>query len=294
MIRITLSLLAILLCSSPLLAQSYNLLYKLEEGKEYRFKEIEETSALAQSSDGRGTQIDRRTIRYFTINVEKSGSSGIQYVFVQDTAIVEESGDDAAIRQQYQDFQNIITQKPIRVRQTPSGQVESTTALQPLNAEAIFGRGATDAMFTQRAALFPSLPSRELKPGLSWSETQRDTLFPSKDIPQVGRGTGVRYLSRSTEYTIGALDKKESYNCLKVSWEGTSSLEEKIIYSSLEEFTEDHTNTNGDLFIDIDSGLPVKLDVYSNQENTRALFGAQSNVVPSSVRTHTTLELFSQ
>ncbi len=275
-------------------APNLRLQYNLEEGKEYRFKEIEETTALAQSSDGRGTQIERRTTRYFTISVEKCGSEGVQYVFVQDTAIVDESGEDASIRQQYQVFQNIITQKPIRVVQSQTGNTVSTAALQPLNLEAVLGRGANDAMFTQRAALLPALPDRELTAGLTWKEAQRDTLFPTKSIPQVGRGSGVRYTARATEYTIGAVEMKEGYSCLKVSWKGNSSLEEKIIYSSLEEFTEDNTETTGDLHIDIETGIPVKIDIYSNQENTRALFGKQSNVIPSSVRTHTTLELFSQ
>ncbi|MFA6234723.1 MAG: hypothetical protein WC824_11135 [Bacteroidota bacterium] len=129
---------------------------------------------------------------------------------------------------------------------------------------------------------------------MAWTETKHDTLFPSKDLPRVGRGSGVRFLAHTTGYTIGDAEQKEGYRCLKVSWKGHASLEEKIIYPSLEEFTEDNTETTGDLFIEIDSGIPVKLDVYTTQENTRALFGAQTNVIPSSIRSHTTLELFSQ
>ncbi|MFZ1731873.1 MAG: hypothetical protein WBQ23_13220 [Bacteroidota bacterium] len=293
MTRIIFSFIALIVFLAPLQAQTYELRYKLQINKDYRFKQVEETSAMAQSSDGRGTQIERKTIRYFTITIEKSGVEGIQYVFVQDTAIVEESGEDASIQQQYIDFQNILTRKPVRVRQSSTGIIESTVALEPLNAETVLGRGATDAMFLQRAALLPSLPAKKLEPLMTWAETQRDTLYPSKDNPQVGRGTGVRFIANSTNYTVGSSEQKEGFSCLKVSWISNASLEEKIIYPSLEEFTEDNTETTGDLYIDLETGIPVNLDVYTTQENTRALFGKQSNVIPSSVRTHTTLELFS-
>jgi hypothetical protein len=288
------TLLSLVFLTASLHAQSYELRYQLEEGREYRFKQVEQTTALAQSSDGRGTQIERNTKRYFTLSIEKSGTEGVQYIFVQDTAIVEETGEDVSMQRQYLDFQNILTGKPIRVRQSPSGKVESTVALEPLNVETILGPGATDAMFTQNAALLPALPVKKLDPKMKWTETQRDTLYPSKEIPRIGRGSGVRFLEHSTDYTVGDVEQKDGFRCLQVSWKSSASLEEKIIYSSLEEFTEDNTETSGDLLMDIASGIPIKLDVTTTQENTRALFGAQSNVIPSSVRTHTTLELFSQ
>ncbi len=293
MTRISLFLAIILVFATSLQAQPYQLRYQLTKGKQYRFKQVEETTALAQTSDGRGTQIDRKTTRYITILVEEAGIEGVQYVFVQDTAIVGENGEDATMQRQYLDFQNIITRKPIRVHQSPSGKVLSATALEPLNVEKVLGPGATDQMFTQQAALLPSLPVEEIKPGMNWTETMRDTLFPSKELPRIGRGSGIRYLAHTTEYTIGSLETRDGFQCLKISWKGNAGMEEKIMYTGLEEFTEDKTETSGDLYIDLVSGLPVKLDIYTDQENTRALFGEQSNVVPSSIRTHMTLELFS-
>jgi hypothetical protein len=294
MARYTVLLLSLFLFPSLLAAQSYDLRYRLEKGRTFRFKQTEQITALAQASDGRGTQIDRRTTRYFTISIENGGIDGVQYTFVQDTAIVDENTEDASVQRQNIDFQNILTRKPIRVRQSPSGKVESTMPLEPLNVEALLGPGATDAMFMQRAAVLPALPHKPLEPGLSWNEAQRDTLFPSKEHPRLGRGNGVRYLSHLTEYRVGDLAEVDNHRCIKVSWEGKADLEEKIIYPSLEEFNEDRTVSNGELMIAIDSGLPVKMDVFLDQENTRALFGDQNNVIPSSIRTHTTLELFSQ
>lgn len=293
MTRITLLITFFVLLAGGLHAQPYLLRYQFEKNSQLRFKQVEETTALAQTSDGRGTQIERKTTRYFTLSIEEAGPEVVQYVFVQDTAIVGESSEDAAVQRQYLDFQNIITRKPIRVRQSPSGKILSTIALEPLNIEKLLGPGATDAMFTQQAAILPALPTDEIKPGMTWTETTRDTLYPSKELPRIGRGSGVRFLAHTTEYTVGGTEEKDHFLCLKISWKGNAGMEEKILYGNLEEFTEDKTQTSGDLFIAIENGLPVKLDIYTDQENTRALFGEQSNVIPSSIRTHTTLELFS-
>lgn len=294
MIRTCILILHLLLALSPLYAQSTELRYRLQEGKTYRFKQVEETTALAQTNDGRGAQIDRRSTRYFTITIEKAGIDEFQYLFVQDTAIVAENSEDATVQRQNVDFQNVLTKKRVRVRQSPSGKVLGTSAVDPLNVQALFGPGANDGLFTQRAAIFPALPGSSIEPGMRWTDARRDTLYPSKEIPRVGRGSGVRFLSSTTEYTAGDIADREGYRCIKVSWEGNAAMEEKIVYGNLEEFTEDESQTSGELFIAVDNGLPVFMDVTTEQENTRALFGEQNNVIPSSVRTHITLELFSQ
>lgn len=278
----------------PLLAQSIELRYQFPAGKEYRFKQVERTTVLAQSNDGRGTSIDRRTTRYFTVTIERADIDEFQYLFVQDTAIVDESGEDAGSQRQNLDFQNVLTKKRIRVRQSPSGKVLATIAVDPLNVQSLLGPGASDAMFTGRAAIFPALPLRPIEPGATWTDTRRDTLFPSKDLPGVGRGSGVRLVANSTAYTIGDIADREGHRCVAVSWQGNAAMEEKIIFEKFEEFTEDETATTGELFLSVASGLPVFMDITTEQENTRAVFGDQNSVLPSSIRNHITLELFSQ
>lgn len=276
------------------LAQTVDLRYRFDEGAEYRFKQVEKTTALAQTNDGRGTSIDRRITRYFTVHVESSGMEEFRYLFVQDTAIVDENGEEAAIQQQNLDVQNVLTRKRIRVRQSPSGRILSITAVDPLNLAQRFGPGVTDGMFTQRAALFPALPVRPVEPGMVWKDSRRDTLYPSKDLPGAGRGSGIRLTANETEYTIGDFNERDGLRCLAVTWTGNSELEEKIVYDKLEEFTEDATVASGELQVDTATGLPVFMDITTEQENTRAVFGDRNNVIPSSVRTHLTLERFSQ
>jgi hypothetical protein len=275
-------------------AQTVELRYQFPPGKEYRFKQVERTTVLAQTNDGRGTQIDRRTTRYFTVTIERADIDAFEYLFVQDTAIVDESGEDAGSQRQNLDFQNVLTKKRIRVRQSPSGKVLATTAVDPLNVQDLFGPGTSDAMFTARAALFPALPLRPIEAGAQWTDTRRDTLFPSKDLPRVGRGSGIRLLSNATTYTVGDIGDREGIRCVTVSWLGNVAMEEKVIFETVEEFTEDETVTTGELVLAVDSGLPVFMDITTEQENTRAVFGDQNSVIPSSIRNHITLELFSQ
>lgn len=294
MIRLLFFLSALVCFPATPSAQPLDLRYDLKEGQEYRFKQVETTTALAQANDGRGTSIDRRITRYFTITVEKSGMEEISYLFVQDTAIVSENSEEAAMQRQHIDVQNVLTKKRIRVRQSSSGKLLSVTAVDPLGVQQRFGPGVSDAMFTQRAALLPALPTRPVEPGMVWQDSRRDTLYPSKEVPGAGRGSGLRLTANATEYTIKDFDERQGYRCLAVNWTGNSELEEKIVYDNLEEFTEDASTVSGELFVATDSGLPVFLDVTTEQENTRAVFGEHNNVVPSSIRTHLTLELFSQ
>ena len=287
-------LLATFLLAATSSAQPLDLRYHLAQGSTYRFKQVENTTALAQTNDGRGTNIDRRITRYFTVTVESAGIEEFGYLFVQDTAIVDENNEEVSIQRQNLDIQNVLTRKRIRVRQSPGGRILSITAVDPLDLARRFGPGVTDAMFTQRAAIFPALPTRPVEPGMVWEDNRRDTLYPSKDLPGAGRGTGIRLTANSTEYTIGDFSERQGHRCLAVTWSGNSDLEEKILYDNLEEFTEDATSISGELHVATESGLPVFMDVSTEQENTRAIFGDRNNVLPSSVRTHLTLELFSQ
>ena len=292
--RHLLSLLVVLVPMALLPGQTMELRYQFKEGSEYRFKQVEQTTALAQTNDGRDANIDRRITRYFSILIERSAADELQYVFVQDTAIVDENSEEAAIQQQNLDFQNVVTKKRIRVRQSAGGKILSAIAVDPLDVRQRFGSGVSDALFTQRAAIFPALPDRALETGMSWTDSRRDTLFPSKELPGMGRGTGIRLTAGNTEYTIGKVDERQGLRCLEVRWIGHASMEEKIVYEKLEEFTEDESHTSGELSVAVDSGLPVFMDITTEQENTRAFFGDRNNVIPSSIRSHITLELFSQ
>ncbi|MDT8323889.1 MAG: hypothetical protein RRA94_07265 [Bacteroidota bacterium] len=273
-------------------AQDYLLRYDPDQGS-YTFKQLEETTAMAQSNDGRTMDINRKTTRYLTVDVEAVGDEGISYTCTQDTAIVEESTADPRIQRQNLIVQNILTGKPVRVRQSLSGVTLEHTALVPLQAQRILGPSANDAMFTPRAVILPVLPDRPLTVGMRWTEKHADTLQPSKSHPQYGTGSGIRYQQSSTEYEVAGRETIDGTACLRLTWEGRSGMEEKVMYGNLEEYTEETTRSSGEMLVEIDSGLPRKVDVYSDKEATRALFGAQSSVIPSSISTHTVLDLIS-
>lgn len=283
----------LLTLSQPILAQELQLRYLLPGDTRYKYKQVEETTALAQTNDGRTMDINRKTTRYFSLRVTQSDASGVMYVSTQDTAIVEETTADPRIQMQNTLVQNILTGKGVRVRQSANGQVEETTPLVPLEAQRLLGPAANDAMFAQRAVILPVLPKRVLSVGMRWTESHSDTLRPTKNIPQFGNGSGIRLVSSSTEYEVAATQDVDGIPCLLIKWKGVSGLEEKIIYNSLEEFSEDQTRSSGEMLVVVETGLPKRIDAYSDKETTRAVFGEQSSVVPSSISTHTILDLIS-
>lgn len=273
-------------------AQAWEIHYRLPVGREYKFKHVENMSALAQTNDGLGTQFEKNTTRYLTLLIEESDASILQYLFTQDTAVVRERGDrgDAASI----DFENVLTGRPVRVRMTPNGRLESAIPVQPLRIQALSGISGSEAMFTQRAVVLPGIPDRTLSPGLRWNDIVVDTLHPSKELPRFGRGSGVRFINNRIEYTVEGPETVSGITCLRLKWSGVQFYEEKIMFSSLEEFSEDNTKIEGSMLIAIDSGLPVTIEVKTENESTRAVFGEQSSVIPSTITTVSTLELLPQ
>lgn len=287
--------LMLLLCSGmSLQAQEYRLRYALPKDATYKFKQKERTTALAQSNDGRSTEIDRSTTRYFTMTVTGTTDDAVSYTVVQDTAIVEENNEDPRVQRQNLLMQNILTGKAVTVRQSTTGAIEETRARTPLGAQDILGPTVSDAMFTAKAALLPQLPGRPLRIGMTWTEEHRDTLRPSKTLPGIGSGSGIRYLDRRTEFTVVGTETLRGIECLALKWQTTGSMEEALLYDGLEEYAEEFRSGSGEMKISLDSGLPLWIEIYSDEESTHAMFGKQNSVVPASINTHTTLELFSQ
>lgn len=276
------------------LAQEYELRYAIPESDSYRFKQVEETTALAQSNDGRTVEIDRKTTRYFTLTVDNVTADAITYTVVQDTAIVEENNEDPRVQRQNLLSQNILTGNRVRVRQSLTGKILETRALDPPQARETLGPAVNDAMFVQRAAILPRLPERSLRDGLRWNEQRGDTLQPTKTLPGYGTGSGVRYIGSSTEYTVTGTETLQERDCLVLKWKSNGSMEEALMFETLEEFNEEFTEGSGTMKIALETGLPLWVELYSEQETTRAIFGKQTSIIPASISTHTTLEFFSQ
>lgn len=284
----------LMILSLPAGAQQVRLQYDLPAGSDFTFKQVEKTSAMAQSNDGRSTKIDRQVTRFFTLTAEETTPTSVTYLLKQDTALVEENNEDPRIQQQNLLMQNLLTGKPVRVRQSRDGRVESTQPVSSLGAAKLLGPGASDAMFAQRAAILPVLPDRPIAAGMSWTDARADTLYPKKTLPEFGNGRGVRYMSGSTDYTVTGQDIVHGISCWLITWKSRTFMEEQILFDRLEEYTEDNTSSTGEMYIAKEGSIPVKVDVVSTRESTRALFGARTSVVPTSVTTHTILERISQ
>jgi hypothetical protein len=269
------------------LAQQYTLRYDLPPGT-YHFKRVETTTALAQSNDGRSTTIDRITTRYYTVTVDASKDGNIHYEVVQDTAIVEDSPGIASSDPTGIAYENILSGKRMRAVISPLGTPVHVEAMDDLNLKALFGPMASESIFLQEAFIFPTLPERTVESGMTWTETQGDTLFPKRQLPGYGNGDGVRLQSMRTAFTVGGMDREGGSACLELKWKSTMLLEDQTIYAKLEDFTETSTTIDGSMCFDVEHGRLLKSTVNTRQESTRALFGEGSSVVPSSTTTEMT------
>ena len=93
----------------------------------------------------------------------------------------------------------------------------------------------------------------------------------------------------STKYRVDSLVKLHGRECLKLTWTGTVTAESKALFSTSERFTEDETAVEGTLYVRISDGLPVRFSLRTRKQSTVAVFEQESEVLPSSSTTETTL-----
>ena len=279
---------AMVLGASITLAQPYSLRYQFEPGT-VKFKRMETTTALAQSNDGRSTAINRITTRYYTVTFEGASDGNIHYVLVQDTAVVDDapglaSSDPTAIA-----YQNLLSGKRIRAVISSSGKPVDVKALDDLNIRTLLGPSASEASVLQEAFILPTLPERSLDIGMTWTEQQRDTLYPARQLQGFGRGEGIRMQSMQTSFLVESMGDVQGTPCLSLKWNSSMLLEDQTTYAKLEDFVETSTVMTGSLCFDTNNGRMLKSTVKTERESTRALFGESSSVVPSSTVTEMTL-----
>jgi hypothetical protein len=273
--------------------QTHTLRYSFEQGQKLQYKRTEKAKILSQTSDGMSATIDRTTANYYSVSIEKGSGSEIAFRIVQDTAItteqsgVDEPGDKL-------DLQNLISKKPIEITMSPLGDLKTVRPLVALRISELLGQAVNDTVWAKQVMIFPALPKKALAPGMTWTDARNDTLYPKRTLPKFGAGSGKLIQSLTTIYNVDGLEDIGGFSCLKLSWRGRRFFESKMIYSAMEEFVEEETNTSGSLFFALKQQMVVKTTEKIEKESTRAIFGKEHTVIPASTTTETTLELLTQ
>jgi|GEM_PF-2456286 len=272
-------------------AQEFKLVYRFPAGKEHRYKRTEKTAAIGQTQKGLLADIDKTVETFFTLKGELTSSGEIALLYSQDTAFVDDrSVSNRAMTSSRPDFDNILTRKPVRLSITSNGELLNAVPTTPLSAPGS-AVALNQSILARQAMLLPALPKRAVGVGDSWTEVDSDTLLPKSSDPVLGKGEGLRLTSVKTVYTADSLVRIGGYNCLKISWQGTVLVEGKTIFKGSEIFTEEEAWIEGALYFAHKEGLLVKLAIRNRKETTRAVFATDSEIIPMSFTTESTIEL---
>ena len=284
-IRVTRILLVCALLSLGASAQKRDLTYQLAEGATLKYKRLENSTGMAHTMKGLLTEMNKSVESFLTVRVEKSSPDQMVLTVTQDTALVT---DRAVSQSQGVDFNNVLTRRPVRLTLNRKGALLRAEPLAPLEVQGS-PIPVNPGVFARRAMVFPTLPARSLAVGDTWTDTVSDTARPRYMDPALGEGKGLRYTQAHTKYRVDSLVKLHGRECLKLTWTGTVTAESKALFSTSERFTEDETAVEGTLYVRISDGLPVRFSLRTRKQSTVAVFEQESEVLPSSSTTETTL-----
>ena len=269
----------LMLAAADAAAQSRDLRYVLKEGATLKYKKLETMKSEAQTIRGLYADIDKNTEAYISLKAEKAVGGDLVYVFLQDTAFVEDRSQSASTVPKGFDFQNAISKKAIRVRISTKGDLRDAVPLVPIDLSSS-GMPISERVLARQAAIFPALPLRSVKVGDTWTDAVKDTTHPRQKDSRFGNGTGTRYTSIRTTYSVDSLVKHNGYMCLKITWKGTISTEGKMIFQRADSFNEEESAVSGSLYFAAGDGLLVELAVHTGKEATSAMFSTESEVIP--------------
>ncbi len=292
--RLSLPILAILLCSAAFMASAQEAVtpvYTFQPSGTLKYKKVEHTDAYTQVQNGLDADINRQTETYFGVNGVASPDGNPTFELVQDTVFVEEKSRTRVDQEAALAFVNIVTKKRLQFRITPQGGLITAVALDRLARPQNVPSSVPDSYFAQQSMFLPPLPTREVRPGDTWTETRSDTLNNSRTTADVDRSDNITFITSTTEWTIGDWESLSSRRCLKISSRNVLLTETKRIQGRNETYIEDRTVTTATVYLDVAGGVLVKSETKTNTESTLATYNLESTVRPSTIKTEKTIIL---
>lgn len=284
-------IITLLLIPLQLLPQSYDLNYSFTEGKDFRYKKTEKTSAFKQTQTGLSTDLNKTVETFFSIRPQAK-SDRITFLYLQDTALVEDRSTSRSYLSDAPDLSNVLTKKPVRITMSTKGELHAAEPQTPLTAGMNLPPGLSDAVFARTAMVFPLLPKKDLHVGMKWTESVGDTSRPQQNAPHLGGvGNGVRYFTSSTAFHVTGKERKLGQDCVRIEWKTEAFMEMKMIFPKSETFVEEKTSVSGEMFFNPQRGVLVHLTTDSQKEGTTAIFSDETAILPSTSTVQTTIQL---
>lgn len=242
--------------------ESYKLEYKFEKGKTYLYKDFT-TGDMTQEMMGKEMKMKNESnavIRLVVDDVTKDAKA-VLLVSTDSLSVFSSTpiGDTTMIM-------NELIGKRTKVVLSSTGKIEKRETIDSIK---LMGRASGAA---QREGIkFAQLSDKPVKIGETWTSSTQDT------VNQMG---GKILVSSDFDYSLAGKEKKNGFDCLKITYKGKTTTEGKGNMQGMEFFIDGSGKINGTFFFDPKTGLLVYEETNSESETNMATTGEQSMIIP--------------
>lgn len=250
--------------STVVAQEKYQLTYKMEKGKTYRYaQDIAISSAQEIAGQDMKFSADGHNVTNFLVeDISPSGVFTVLYSYEEYRLHTKGMGRDTTM-----DITG-MTGRRVRVEISKLGKIEKETTIDSGKVE-----GKSIAMKFMGGLNFPLLSEKRVRIGDKWSKISTDT----SNLEE-----GQTITKGSVEYTFSGKETKGSHNCLRIDYKGTTETTGKLKQMGMDVVLEGNGEITGIAWFDPSSGIMVEMQSTTSMELTMAMTGQAQMTIPMS------------
>jgi len=249
--------------------QTYTLVYKFAPGQSYQYKSVSEGTVI-QEMMGQEMKMENGsdlTVSLATEKVGKDGSMTLMTKLVEGTTRMKNPMQDTTIAM------TEMIGKRMKIQVKSDGVILNREIVDTVETE-----GRMRGVGQREAVRFHILPAKAVKVGETWSSTFTDTVD--------NLGGKIVNVVNST-YNVLGTEQKNGAPCLKVSYNGSITIEGSGTMQGMDLFIEGGGKVAGTMFFDPERGMVIEDESTTETESTIAVTGQQNMTIPISQKSTT-------
>jgi hypothetical protein len=249
--------------------QTYTLVYKFAPGQSYQYKSVSEGTVI-QEMMGQEMKMENGsdlTVSLATEEVGKDGSMTLMTKLVEGTTRMKNPMQDTTIAM------TEMIGKRMKIQVKSDGVILNREIVDTVETE-----GRMRGVGQREAVRFHILPAKAVKVGETWSSTFTDTVD--------NLGGKIVNVVNST-YNVLGTEQKNGAPCLKVSYNGSITIEGSGTMQGMDLFIEGGGKVAGTMFFDPERGMVIADESTTETESTIAVTGQQNMTIPISQKSTT-------
>jgi hypothetical protein len=271
--RLTFIISCIFILGNAVAQETYQLFYKYEKGKTYRYQEetkyesVQEFNGQEMKATGSSLSLIKMAIENVTGNGDITLIHSYEDMKVStkmatmDTTMVMKDLLDKKNQITISRSGKLIEQKVIDTVDIAKNIVSSRSSLSDVYKE------------------FGVFPEGDVKTGDTWNNDQTDTVDGTQMVTKTTR-----------KLTLAGIEEKNGHSCLKITYTGTVEIGGKMNRMGMDFFMEGNGEISGSIWFDQNRGIIIAKEGSSDQDMTMAMTGQMQMTIP--ITTSSTSKFF--